>query len=494
MFERYTEKARRVIFFGRYEASQFGSPYIETEHLLLGLLREDKALTNRFLRSQGSVESIRKQIEGHTTVREATSTSVDLPLSNECKRVLAYAAEEAERLGHKHIGTEHLLLGLLREKKCFGAEILHERNIRLESAREELARNQHQVLAPPSRGPARLLDEFHAYVSDPAEHTQPLIGREGELERIMEILCRHDTKNPVLVGEPGVGKRTIVGAIARVMAEGGVPRPLAARAVVALDLPPYRVLDKDRSWQQRLDQALVAAAEEGAIFFVNQMHDLPGAVSPVSVMHINELLQRTIVAGKIQCISTATPANYVKLVADQHWLAQRFEPVLVAAAGEDDAIKVLSGIKGTYESFHNVSYTDDAINFAVRYASSCIKNGHLPGKAVDVIDEAGASAQLNQGKLPEEIVEAQKRIRFIEHRMRNAIANHEFEKARFYSDEERRERENLRGLRQTYKLDENPGLTVRREDIEAVVSKLTGLSVAEIRQSRPADPAAPPAA
>ena len=131
MFERYTEKARRVIFFARYEASQFGSPYIETEHLLLGLLREDKALTNRFLRSHASVESIRKQIEGHTTIREKVSTSVDLPLSNECKRVLAYAAEEAERLSHRHIGTEHLLLGLLREEKCFAAEILHERGLRL---------------------------------------------------------------------------------------------------------------------------------------------------------------------------------------------------------------------------------------------------------------------------------------------------------------------------------------------------------------------------
>src|ERR1700735_4071351 len=140
MFERYTEKARRVIFFARYEASQFGSPYIETEHLLLGLLREDKTLANRFLRSHAAVDSIRKQIEGHTTVREKVSTSVDLPLSHECKRVLAYGAEEAERLGHKHIGTEHLLLGLLKEEKCFAAEILHERGLRLSAIREELAR------------------------------------------------------------------------------------------------------------------------------------------------------------------------------------------------------------------------------------------------------------------------------------------------------------------------------------------------------------------
>src|SRR5271155_1869332 len=140
MFERYTEKARRVIFFARYEASQFGAPYIETEHLLLGLLREDKALTNRFLRSHASIESIRKQIEGHTTIREKVSTSVDLPLSHECKRVLAYAAEEAERLSHKHIGTEHLLLGLLREEKCFAAEILRERGLLVPAIREELQR------------------------------------------------------------------------------------------------------------------------------------------------------------------------------------------------------------------------------------------------------------------------------------------------------------------------------------------------------------------
>src|SRR6201995_5303228 len=150
MFERYTEKARRVIFFARYEANQFGSPYIETEHLLLGLLGEDKALTNRFLRSHASVESIRKQIEQHTTVREKVSTSVDLPLSNECKRVLAYAAEEAERLSHKHIGTEHLLLGLLREEKCFAAEILMERGLRLPAIREELQRTTQEKPAPAS--------------------------------------------------------------------------------------------------------------------------------------------------------------------------------------------------------------------------------------------------------------------------------------------------------------------------------------------------------
>ncbi len=487
MFERYTEKARRVIFFGRYEASQFGSPDIETEHLLLGLLREDKSLSARFLRSHGAMESIRKQIEGNTTIREKVSTSVDLPLSNESKRVLAYGAEEAERLGHKHIGTEHLFLGLLREEKCFAAEILRERGIRLDTAREEIGRTKPDVSAEQAGRP-HLLGEFSNYLSDPAEKTQPLIGRERELDRLVEILCRYSAKSPVLVGEHGVGKRTIVGELARRVAEGSAPRALAARSIVALHLPPYRILDKDRSWQERLDRALVAAAEEGTIFFVSQMHDLPSGTSPVSPMQVIDLLMRPIVAQKIQCISTATPADYEKLVAGQHWLAQHFEPAQVAPASEDETIEVLRGLKCAYEQFHSVTYADDAIAYAVYYASRCIKHRELPGKAVDVLDEAGGAAQLHQSKLPADVVEVQKRIKFIVDRMQGAIQNHEFEKARFYSDEERKERENLRQLRTTHKLDESPTLTVRREDIENVVSKLTGLPVSEIRQSHPADP------
>src|ERR1700720_1712517 len=160
MFERYTEKARRVIFFGRYEASQFGSPYIETEHLLLGLLREDESLSHRFLQGQAPVEDIRKQIEANTIVREKVSTSVDLPLSNENRRVLGYAAEEAERLSHRHIGTEHLLLGLLREEKCFAAEILHERGLRLATIREELARTSQEKAQPQRQRESSLLSEF----------------------------------------------------------------------------------------------------------------------------------------------------------------------------------------------------------------------------------------------------------------------------------------------------------------------------------------------
>src|ERR1035437_10243796 len=239
MFERYTEKARRVIFFARYEASQFGSPYIETEHLLLGLLREDKALTNRFLRSHASVESIRKQIEAHTTIREKVSTSVDLPLSNECKRVLAYAAEEAERLSHKHIGTEHLLLGLLREEKCFAAEILHERGLRLSTVRDELAKTTQESATQAARNrESSLLAEFSRDLTQAAMDGQldPLVGRDGELERVIQILCRRTKNNPVLIGEPGVGTTAILEGLAQRIADGEVPSFLADKKVLGLDL------------------------------------------------------------------------------------------------------------------------------------------------------------------------------------------------------------------------------------------------------------------
>jgi ATP-dependent Clp protease ATP-binding subunit ClpC len=306
------------------------------------------------------------------------------------------------------------------------------------------------------------------------DHTQRLIGREKELDRLIELLSRLKGKNPVLVGEPGVGKRSIVGGLARRIADGNIPQSLAEKAILVLDLPPLRVLERDGSWYERLDRALAAASEDGKIFFLNRMHDRPGEISPVAPIHVTELLQRSIIAGKIQCIGTSTPANFAKLRADRHWLAEYFEPIEVATPSEDTAIKVLQGIKGAYEKFHNVSYTNDAIEHAVLCAKKYIKNKSLPGTAVDVIDEAGATAQLQRGSLPEEVVEVQKRLHFIAHRMEVSIANHEFEKARFYSQEEREERDNLKQLREKYKLDNNPPFNVDREQIERAINKLIG--------------------
>jgi len=491
MFERYTEKARRVIFFARYEASQFGSPYIETEHLLLGLLREDKALTNRFLRSHASVESIRKQIEGHTTIREKVSTSVDLPLSNECKRVLAYAAEEAERLSHKHIGTEHLLLGLLREEKCFAAEILQERGLRLPAIREELQRTT-QEKTPSSqsskgqRGEQSMLAEFSRDLTQSAMDQQldPLVGRESEVDRVIQILCRRTKNNPVLIGEPGVGKTAIVEGLAQKIADGEVPSFLADKRVLALDLSLIVAGTKYRGqFEERLKTIMKELMEnQNSIVFIDELHTLVGAGSAEGSLDAANILKPALSRGEIQCIGATTPAEYRKSIEKDRSLERRFQAVKVPPPNEEDAIKIIMGIKEKYEKFHAVSYTDDAITFSVSHSSRYIPDRFLPDKAIDLIDEAGARVKLRQTSMPEELTEVQKRIKFIVHRMENAIANHEFEKARFYSDEERKERENLRALRDKYHLDDSSAGIVTRGDIEDVVSRWTGVPITSLKE------------
>jgi ATP-dependent Clp protease ATP-binding subunit ClpC len=487
MFERYTEKARRVIFFARYEASQFGSPYIETEHLLLGLLREDKALTNRFLRSHASVESIRKQIEGHTTIREKVSTSVDLPLSNECKRVLAYAAEEAERLSHKHIGTEHLLLGLLREEKCFAAEILHERGLRLSTIREELARTS-QEKATPQRGQreSSLLSEFSRDLTQSAMDNQldPLVGRDGEVDRVIQILCRRTKNNPVLIGEPGVGKTAIVEGLAQRIADGEVPSFLADKRILALDLSLIVAGTKYRGqFEERLKTIMKELMEnQNAIIFIDELHTLVGAGSAEGSLDAANILKPALSRGEIQCIGATTPSEYRKSIEKDRSLERRFQAVKVPPPSEADAVKVLFGIKDRYEKFHAVGYTDEAIEAAVYTSSRYIPDRFLPDKAIDLIDEAGARVKLRATTLPSDLADIQKRIKFIVHRMENAIANHEFEKARFYSDEERKERENMRLLREKYNLDDTSTGVVTKDDIEDVVARWTGVPMTSIKE------------
>jgi ATP-dependent Clp protease ATP-binding subunit ClpC len=486
MFERYTEKARRVIFFARYEASQFGSPYIETEHLLLGLLREDKALTNRFLRSHTSIDSIRKQIEGHATIREKVSTSVDLPLSHECKRVLAYAAEEAERLSHKHIGTEHLLLGLLREEKCFAAEILRERGLRLSTVREELVRTQSEKMSASRPKESSLLTEFSRDLTQAAmDNTlDPLVGREGELERVVQILCRRTKNNPVLIGEPGVGKTAIVEGLAQRIADGEVPSFLSDKRILALDLSLIVAGTKYRGqFEERLKTIMKELMEnQNCIIFIDELHTLVGAGSAEGSLDAANILKPALSRGEIQCIGATTPSEFRKTIEKDRSLERRFQSVKVPPPNEGETIKILHGIKDRYEKFHAVTYTDDALNSAVYNSNRYIPDRHLPDKAIDLIDEAGARVKLRQTSLPEELADIQKRIKFIVHRMENAIANHEFEKARFYSDEERKERENLRELREKYNLDESASGTVTKEDIEEVVARWTGVPVTSIKE------------
>lgn len=347
MFERFTEKARRVIFFARYEASQFGSPYIETEHLLLGLLREDNVLNRRFL-PPGAPEKIRMEVQKNTLIREKTSTSADIPLSNESKRVLAYASGEAERLGHKHIGTEHLLLGLLREEQALAARSLRTSGVTLEKVREDLGHTPHP---PPAREvpPPPSLRVSPSANLVPLEPVFPLIGRQNELERILHILGCYNAKNPVLVGELGVGKHTIVGGLAQRIANGNVPSFLSEVNIVELNLPPWGAITS--AWIENFYSRPPNAAEQRVIVFVDDLHTPADSLFGRSAVHLQEVLKRAVASGQIQCISVATPGGYAKSIADHGWLEACFQPIQVVPPTETESLQVLLGIKQSTKNF-----------------------------------------------------------------------------------------------------------------------------------------------
>src|SRR5437879_5527347 len=306
---------------------------------------------------------------------------------------------------------------------------------------------------------------------------EPLVGREGELERVVQILCRRTKNNPVLIGEPGVGKTAIVEGLAQRIADGEVPSFLADKRILALDLSLIVAGTKYRGqFEERLKTIMKELMEsQNSIIFIDELHTLVGAGSAEGSLDAANILKPALSRGEIQCIGATTPAEYRKSIEKDRSLERRFQAVKVPPPNEADAIKILFGIKERYEKFHAVTYTDDAINFSVSHSSRYIPDRFLPDKAIDLIDEAGARVKLRQTSLPEELTEVQKRIKFIVHRMENAIANHEFEKARFYSDEERKERENLRPLRDEYHLDDSSAGIVTREYMEELsVRKLIG--------------------
>jgi len=502
MFEKYNEQARRAIFFARHEATVFESPYIETEHLLLGLLREDKGKSNPFLGSRAAVESILKRIERHTTKRDKilckreNTTTIDLPLSHDCKRVLAFTAEEAERLSHKRIGKEHILLGLLREEKCFAAVVLRESGLMLSTVREEVTRTHSEDMAFTAPKETPLLSDYSRDLTQAAGESRLYlpVGRDNELTRMVQILSRRDKNNPVLIGEPGVGKTAIVEGLAAIIADGDVPLFLSDKRILALDLPLIVAGTKYRGqFEERLKTIRKELMEyQNAIIFFDDL-PLVGAGSLEEGLDIPNVLKSALSSGEIQSIATTTPSGYRKMITMDPWFAHCFRAVNVPPLNELGAIQVLYAIKDRYEGFHAVVYTAEALQYAVYYSKRYISDRFLPATAIDVIDEAGARVKVRQSRLPAELSDAQKRIKFITHRMEHAIANHEFEKAKFYSDEERKARVNLRLLREKHNIEGRAFGIVTREDIEVVVSDWAGMPVTYIRIEEPAadDPTAP---
>jgi ATP-dependent Clp protease ATP-binding subunit ClpC len=466
MFERYTEKARRVIFFARYEASQLGATAIEAEHILLGLLREDKGLASRFLRSVSAIEGIRKEIESRAVIRDKVSSSVELPLSQEARRILSYAAEESERLGHRHIGTEHLLLGLLREENSLAAELLYERGLRLNHVRDELVRASSAERIQQAKKETPHIAEFSRDLTEMAlaGKLDPLIGREAEMERLIQILCRRTKNNPCLIGEPGVGKTAIVEGLAQRIVGGDVPPFLRNKRIVALDLSLVVAGTKYRGqFEERLKAIMRELIDNPQyIIFIDELHTLVGAGSAEGSLDAANILKPALSRGEIQCIGANTPAEFRKTIEKDRSLERRFQAVKVAPPSEDETIRILMGIKERYEAYHHVHYNEEAIRAAAYYSNRYITDRFLPDKGIDLLDEAGARVKLRQAA-----VESDRRRRTVTTEISSMLFR---PRHRFYTDELEAE------------FEEESLIEVSKDDIEEVISRWTGIPVTSIKE------------
>ncbi len=484
MFERYTERARRVLFFARYEASQLGSVSIETEHLLLGLIREGKGLTSRmFARSHLSLENMRKEIEGRTVFREKVSTSVEIPFSIETKRVLQVAAEEADRLLHNYIGTEHLLLGILREDRSVAAAILTEKGMRLNTVREDIVQllNEKTTLTRVKETP--LLAEFSRDLTEAAmkNHLDPLVGRQAELERVQQVLCRRTKNNAVLIGEPGVGKTAIVEGLAQKVVCGDVPHFLSDKRILALDITLIVAGTKYRGqFEERLKAIMKELAENpNMIVFIDELHTLVGAGSAEGSLDAANILKPALSRGEIRCIGATTPAEYRKYIEKDRSLERRFQAIKVDPPSEAETIEVLGGVKGRYEGFHNVEYAQEAIEAAVYQSSRYISDRFLPDKAIDLIDEAGARAKLREASGGGEFSEVKSNVRVSVEQ----VDQKEFDKTPFLREQDVVARANLQFVREKFDVKSTiRRVMVNKQDIDEVVSKWTGVPITSISQ------------
>ena len=488
MFERYTERARRVLFFARYEASQLGSISIETEHLLLGLIREGKGLTSRiFARSHLSLEGIRKDIEGRTVFREKVSTSVEIPFSTETKRVLQFAAEEADRLLHNYVGTEHLLLGLLREERCVAASILVEKGMRLNTVREDVVQllNEKTTLTRVKETP--LLAEFSRDLTESAmkNRLDPLIGRPLELERLQQVLCRRNKNNAVLIGEPGVGKTAIVEGLAQRIVGGEVPHFLADKRILALDISLIVAGTKYRGqFEERLKAIMKELVENpNIILFIDELHTLVGAGSAEGSLDAANILKPALSRGEIRCIGATTPAEYRRHIEKDRSLERRFQAVKVERRARPMPSRCCSASR-TATSRSTTSptrrrpsrprsisraATSPSGSCPTRPSTSSTRRGPAPSSGRP--GSARSSATSTATSAPRS------------RRWRSAAAQKDFEKAQYFKEQEVVARENLQYVRERF--DERVGtapIEVGKQDIDGVVATWTGVPLTSINK------------
>jgi ATP-dependent Clp protease ATP-binding subunit ClpC len=403
MFERYTERSRRVIFFARYEALQYGSQVIAPEHILLGLMREDKTLSARFFpfRHVLTVDSIRRDVEERIVTRPRIPQTSELHLSAATKQILFYANDESRQLKNRHIGPEHLLLGIVREEMSIAAEILFGYGLRLQDVRDEMMRQSGipGVLAT-AKDPTKtsVLAEFTRDLTVEAAEGRldPLVGREPEMQRIVEILCRRTKNNPVLIGESGVGKTAIVEGLAQRIVDKNVPSFLENKRILSLDLSLIVAGTKYRGqFEERLKKIMSELKESDEnIVFIDELHTLVGAGSAEGTLDAANILKPALSRGDIQCIGATTPGEFRKTIERDRALERRFQAVKFEPPTEAAAVEILTGVVERYEAFHQLRYHKEALAAAVTQSQRYIADRFLPDKAIDVLDEAGARAKL----------------------------------------------------------------------------------------------------
>src|SRR5687767_10492911 len=498
-FDRFNDRAKRVLALAQDEAIRFNHNYIGTEHLLLGLVREGEGVAARVLDSLGvELSKVRTAVEFIIGRGDSTTSPSEITLSPRTKKVIELAIDEARKLGHSHVGTEHLLLGLVREGEGIASGVLESLGVSLEKVRHQVIATlgqQHPATAEAaSAGGGKTagsktptLDQLGVNLTAmvKAGQVDPVIGREKEIERVIQILGRKTKNNPALIGEPGVGKTAIAEGLAHRIVSGDIPETLADKRVLTLDIGSLVAGTKYRGeFEERLKKIIEGLrSTSDSILFIDELHTLVGAGAAEGAIDAANILKPPLARGELQCIGATTLDEYRKYIERDAALERRFQPVMVEEPTMEQSIDILMGIRERYEQHHKVAITDEAVKAAVDLSIRYITDRHLPDKAIDLIDEAASRVRLRHASAPPALREAQKDLDRVTKEKDAAINNQEYESAATLRETEAtaRERvEQLRGEWQSSVSAEQP--TVDDEDIAQVVAMWTGIPVTRIAQ------------
>jgi len=494
MFNRFTERARKVILLAKEEAKRFNHDYIGTEHILLGLVREGEGVAAAVLASMGlSPGKIRIEVEKFVQPGPSTIIQGDIPFTPKAKKVIELAMDEARNLGHNYIGTEHLLLGLIREGEGVASQVLMSLGLDLDRVRMEVMNLLGSSIPgfgtkeKVKKGKTPALDSFGRDLTGLARENKldPVIGRKNEIERVIQILARRTKNNPVLLGEAGVGKTAIVEGLAQDIINGDVPEILRNKRIMILDLA---LMVAGTKYRGQFEERIKAVMEElkrstDAIVFIDELHTLVGAGGAEGAIDASNILKPALSRGEIQCIGATTLDEYRKHIEKDAALERRFQTIMVEAPSVDETIEILKGLRDRYEAHHRVKFLDEAVEAAAKLSDRYISGRFLPDKAIDLIDEAGSRARLSTMTAPPNMKEVEARLLNIKKEKEEAVKEQDFEKAAKIRDEERKAKEELSSIKKSWK--EASGkktLSVTAEDIAIVVSKWTGVPIIKLEE------------